>query len=646
MFLIYTLFTTFFVVPRYNDIHNFLEQYKINSPHVEFYRTFPDVDTSKPVPGIVGFLGYTEENILFLIECSDSIKPVSGSKGYDESTIANGDYISFVISPFESREFAYVFISSPSGGQYDYILTERGYSGREWDGLWKTKTWQQNKKWFTLFLIPFKTIFYNDSIFYIKASRNYYLSNTAASTNYNQPVSGLENMLEIVFHDFHRSPKRIHSDMVPYIRIENLEGEGKNLQGGGYFELKPNDLSLFSIAYNPDFSTVDADVKKLALSVEPYYYPEKRKFFIEGANAFSFELPLYYSRALDTIQLGVKTFFEKTKYSLYGIYVKKAKRKEFTGLGFNGYSIFQNLSPYLRLLKDDTATVIAGGTNIYYSSIQTAVKVESALNTLNSNKGFYIGISRNTFPGFSINSSFTSIDNDLITSTGHSWYNNTKDFSTFASYQFFIPLMKNWRGAFIFFYRNLKRKNENTLISNEKNLRLQVITPGNLYSSLGVEEYAYTPFGTTKKDNWRALSISLGKIFRIGSFSFYYVHGLKENNNLFTLDASLNIFQSVITFSLSHKTFYSHVQNDTTIFQIYGEIPVTSRIFIKPYICVNYSEENSLNGSKMDINFREFYYINRFSQIALVQDISYDLLQHTFDKKNFLFRFQYFMQLF
>ncbi len=69
--------------------------------------------------------------------------------------------------------------------------------------------------------------------------------------------------------------------------------------------LTPN-LSL-TATLNPDFSQVEADAAQLAVNrTFALFYPEKRAFFLEGAENFSTPMPVVYSRSFADPQWGLK----------------------------------------------------------------------------------------------------------------------------------------------------------------------------------------------------------------------------------------------------------------------------------------------------------------------------------------------------
>ena len=77
-------------------------------------------------------------------------------------------------------------------------------------------------------------------------------------------------------------------------------GSGFKLVGSAGLNLKwhlANDVTL-DAAFNPDFAQVEADQVILNLTNFETFLPEKRPFFLEGIDAFSFPLQVFYSRRI------------------------------------------------------------------------------------------------------------------------------------------------------------------------------------------------------------------------------------------------------------------------------------------------------------------------------------------------------------
>ena len=110
-------------------------------------------------------------------------------------------------------------------------------------------------------------------------------------------ITGLD-LTEVVTKRLHRHSLRPVS---PSRRVRNPKGEvGLDLR----YSLSSN-LGV-DLTFNPDFATVEADVEQVNLTRYELSYPEKRPFFLEGAENYSTRIRQFYSRRIGDIPWGGK----------------------------------------------------------------------------------------------------------------------------------------------------------------------------------------------------------------------------------------------------------------------------------------------------------------------------------------------------
>src|SRR6185436_19289595 len=96
------------------------------------------------------------------------------------------------------------------------------------------------------------------------------------------------------------------TDHAPSGSVTLETGDGKGELGlTARWGVTPN-LNL-SAAINPDFSQVEADTAQLNVNRQfALFYPEKRPFFLEGADYYETRLQAVYSRQIADPEWGVK----------------------------------------------------------------------------------------------------------------------------------------------------------------------------------------------------------------------------------------------------------------------------------------------------------------------------------------------------
>src|SRR4029077_17071397 len=91
------------------------------------------------------------------------------------------------------------------------------------------------------------------------------------------------------------------------------------LRAGADFKWTPGAGTALDATLRPDFSQIESDVAQLGVNT-PFalFYPEKRPFFLEGADLFQTPLPVVYTRSIAAPAWGARATGElgRTAYTL------------------------------------------------------------------------------------------------------------------------------------------------------------------------------------------------------------------------------------------------------------------------------------------------------------------------------------------
>jgi uncharacterized protein DUF5916 len=226
------------------------------------------------------------------------------------------DHIRIVLGPFADGRSGYVFAVNPSGARYDGLINPGGESDNpDWDGIWEAATARVPNGWSAEIRIPVQTIAFKPGLHewhlniqrriqrrletdrWASPNRQYQLTQTSrAGLLTNLPDFDLGLGLSI-------RPAVTGGGGIP--------APDESLAGDFHPSL---DLSqrlganvLASATVNTDFAETDVDTLRTNLTRFPLFFPEKRTFFIEGDDMFSFGLGLdqdvlpYFSRRIGLI---------------------------------------------------------------------------------------------------------------------------------------------------------------------------------------------------------------------------------------------------------------------------------------------------------------------------------------------------------
>ncbi|MCG6188584.1 carbohydrate binding family 9 domain-containing protein [Maribellus maritimus] len=261
----------------------------------EFYQREPN-EGEAVTEKTIFYTCYDENNIYFAVKCWDDPDKITAKEMARDVSLGNDDRIQIILDTYLDRRNGYWFQVGPRGSIGDAIVSENGAAfNKQWDGLWEGKAKILDYGWEAELAIPFKTLGFdkNNTQWGIKFIRNIvnkletdYWPEANLNTHKFQVsdagiLDGLENITQ-----------GIGLDISPYI-ITGLDTKkgGKNdpkLTGGVdlFYQITPSLKS--SLTINTDFAETEVDDRQINLTRFSLHFPEKRDFFLDGANYFQF----------------------------------------------------------------------------------------------------------------------------------------------------------------------------------------------------------------------------------------------------------------------------------------------------------------------------------------------------------------------
>jgi hypothetical protein len=222
---------------------------------------------------------------------------VSSYMGYGHGPqTASDDVVRILLDPFQDKRNAYLFFVNSRGARGEGLVYAGG-SSLNWDGIWEAQSRRLEDGWSTEIRIPFKTISFRPglTVWGLNIERTIArkmevirLSGTTRDSNFNNPneaaalqgIEGVKQGLGITF-----KPYGLASASKDSLGPGTYQGE---LDGGFdlYKSFTPNLVGVAS--YNMDFAETEVDERRINLTRFPLFFPEKRMFFLEGSEVFSF----------------------------------------------------------------------------------------------------------------------------------------------------------------------------------------------------------------------------------------------------------------------------------------------------------------------------------------------------------------------
>lgn len=239
---------------------------------------------------------YDHNNIYVGIRCYDDPAAITSKELSRDGDLGEDDRIQVIFDTYMDGRSGYWFQIGPRGSIGDALINENGKEyNKSWDGLWDGRAKITDNGWEGELIIPFKTMgFKKDNntwglklIRYIKRKSEI---STWPLTSLNAhrfqisdagQITGITNITQ-----------GVGLDIVPYLTAgvsKKQDSDRKPVYDAGvdaFYNITPSLKAAITI--NTDFAQTEVDEKQINLTRFSLFFPEKRDFFLDGSNYFTF----------------------------------------------------------------------------------------------------------------------------------------------------------------------------------------------------------------------------------------------------------------------------------------------------------------------------------------------------------------------
>jgi hypothetical protein len=293
---------------------------------------------------------------------------------------SSSDWLVVSIDSYHDRRTAFVFAVNPAGVERDQYLFDDTNEDASWNAVWDVATGVDDEGWVAEFRIPFSQLRFSKSpqqVWGFNISRIIQRKNETVQW---KPIAKDASGWVSEFGDLEgingiRPPRRL--EVLPYVVAQqaltpvqdgNPFETGSDFHGtlGGDVRFGLTSSLTLNLTVNPDFGQVEADPSVVNLSAFETFFSEKRPFFLEGANIFSFGLggggghsieQLFYSRRMGRSPQGWAD--PRGGYVEYPINTTIAAAGKLSGKTADGWSV----GVLNAVTAEENATVIDGEGN-------------------------------------------------------------------------------------------------------------------------------------------------------------------------------------------------------------------------------------------------------------------------------------------
>jgi hypothetical protein len=288
----------------------------------KWYETRPG-DNVEPKVKNRAYLAYDDRFLYAGFEFEDSHPDsIRAPLGNRDNVPSYTDYGGVIVDTNDDGRTAQMFLANARGIQYDALSSDAAGEDSSPDFFWDSAARISEDGWVLEIRIPFSSLRYTESdperwgimlfrnhprefryqMFTSRIERD----STCFICNV-KPLTGLSGL-----------PSGDHWVAAPYVNANQLaeprDGPGTSLESGDAraelgFDAKwlPNPDTVLDLTLNPDFSQIESDVAQIGANERfALFFPEKRPFFLEGADLFSTPLRAVYTRTFTSPAWGAR----------------------------------------------------------------------------------------------------------------------------------------------------------------------------------------------------------------------------------------------------------------------------------------------------------------------------------------------------
>ena len=253
---------------------------------------------------------YDDRMMYFGIDCRDTNPAeISRTVTRRDGGVSGDDAVGLILDTFDDKNNAYFFVVNSLGTQLDGRWADNGRTrDPKWDANWQSAGSVNADGWTAEVAIPFEAVRFDrrtttwgfNAIRFIPRNleESHWIPGLSEWFRIDEigSITGLD-LTEVVTKKY---------TLIPYVQYAFAEDEEPKGEFGLDVRYSLSSNMGLDLTFNPDFATIEADVEKVNLTRFELSYPEKRPFFLEGAENYSTRIKQFYSRRIGEIPWGGK----------------------------------------------------------------------------------------------------------------------------------------------------------------------------------------------------------------------------------------------------------------------------------------------------------------------------------------------------
>ncbi len=217
-----------------------------------------------------------------------------------DGDMGGDDSVSIALDSFGDKRTGYFFLTNSSAARFDGLISGQGNLSSDWDGIWNVRTARTDYGWSAEMWIPAQTLNFVGGTGHWGLELDRFIERDQTELRWASPTlnSDLYDMSRAGNLEIMAPLKQGHGlEFAPYASgrmVHDFVQQDRNWLGAGGGELTwritPQIAAILTV--NTDFAETEVDSRQINITPFPLYFPEKRAFFLEGANQYTFGLGL------------------------------------------------------------------------------------------------------------------------------------------------------------------------------------------------------------------------------------------------------------------------------------------------------------------------------------------------------------------
>lgn len=259
----------------------------------DFHQVQP-VDHGEPTETSEYYITYDDNNFYMAARLYDSDPSQIRARQLIQGQNVNGDDTAdILLDTFNNDRTAFYFQTNPNGVRSEGVWENASTYNSDWSGIWQVESRIDERGWTTEMIIPFTTLNFdpNTDEWGLNLGRSVARKNERIYwSSFNRSTNPATAGQVAGIHDIRQG---VGLDIVPSITVAQSEDYVTDINDDRvdpsldvFYKFTPNLTGVLTL--NTDFSATEVDDRQVNLTRFSLFFPEKRDFFLQDSEIFSF----------------------------------------------------------------------------------------------------------------------------------------------------------------------------------------------------------------------------------------------------------------------------------------------------------------------------------------------------------------------